>query len=81
MKWLIVHVLPWVVSVMTIVYIVLAGNKHRNTWVLCFITQCLWAVWIVSQHAWGLLLVTVWLMVQSVINHYKWKRDNEIRSI
>ena len=69
--------LPWVLSALTIYINVLAGNKHRHTWVLGLFAQALWAVWIIASETWGLLPLNAALWYVYIRNHYKWKEVSD----
>jgi hypothetical protein len=72
MRSLIVSYLPWVLSVLTIATMFLAGSKWRWTWLLALGNQLLWAVWIVSSQSWGLVPMNAALWVVYLRNHLKW---------
>ena len=50
--------LPWALSGLTVLMMVLAGNKHRHAWTLGLANQTLWLTWILTDRAWGLLPLT-----------------------
>ena len=65
--------MPYVLSAFTIYVFLLAGNKNRSTWLVALASQVLWAIWIVSTKAWGLLPGTIVLTCVFIRNYLKWK--------
>jgi len=66
--------LPWLLSAITIWMTLLAGNLHRNAWLVGLGNQLLWLIWIVLVGAWGLLPMNLALWVVYGRNHMKWSR-------
>lgn len=66
--------LPWLLSAVTIWMTLMAGNKHRNAWLIGLGNQLLWLIWICAVGAWGLLPMNVALWVVYGRNHLKWNR-------
>jgi hypothetical protein len=64
--------MPWLLSAITIWMTLLAGNLHRNAWLVGLIGQALWLVWIVTVQAWGLLPLNAALWLVYARNHMKW---------
>jgi len=73
-RQLLVEVLPWVLSLNTIVMNILVGNKHRKSWALGLVGQVLWLVWIVADEAWGLIPLNLALWAIYIRNHIKWRK-------
>jgi hypothetical protein len=73
--WLIENYLPWLLSVITIYTMFLAGDRHRNTWLLGLVNQALWLIWIITVGAWGLLPMNAALWVVYARNHLKWAKS------
>lgn len=69
----IVTYLPWLLSAITIWMTLLAGNKHRNAWLVGLGNQLLWLVWIIAAGAWGLLPLNAALWIVYGRNHLKWR--------
>lgn len=67
--------LPWLLSAITIWMTLLAGNKHRNAWLIGLGNQLLWLIWIVSVGSWGLLPMNIALWIVYGRNHLKWNRN------
>lgn len=67
--------LPWLLSAITIWMTLLAGNLHRNAWLVGLGNQLLWLVWIVVVGAWGLIPLNIALWVVYGRNHLKWQKD------
>jgi len=65
--------LPWLLSAITIWMTLLAGNLHRNAWLVGLANQLLWLVWIVATGTWGLIPLNVALWVVYGRNHLKWR--------
>ena len=65
--------LPWLLSAITIWMMVLAGNLHRNAWLLGLLVQLLWLVWIVATATWGLMPLNAVLWIVYGRNHLKWR--------
>ena len=73
MQALIVTYLPWLLSVITIASMLMAGNKHRHAWSLALAGQFLWLLWILASHSWGLIPMNLALWVVYARNHFQWK--------
>jgi len=71
----IVVYLPWLLSAITIWMSLLAGNMHRNAWLVGLGNQFLWLIWIVVAGAWGFIPLNVALWIVYGRNHWKWMRD------
>jgi hypothetical protein len=66
--------LPWLLSAITIWMTLLAGNLHRNAWLVGLGNQLLWLIWIVVAGTWGLIPLNIALWVVYARNHWKWSR-------
>ncbi|MBR1150116.1 hypothetical protein [Bradyrhizobium sp. JYMT SZCCT0428] len=66
--------LPWLLSAITIWMTLLAGNLHRNAWLVGLGNQLLWLIWIVVTGTWGLIPLNVALWIVYGRNHLKWAR-------
>lgn len=67
--------LPWLLSAITILTTILAGNKSPYAWPLSAMNQVLWFIWIVSTSTWGFLPMNLTLIVVFIRNHIKWSKD------
>jgi hypothetical protein len=70
--------LPWLLSAITIWMTLLAGNLHRNAWLVGLGNQLLWLIWIVVTGTWGLIPLNIALWVVYGRNHLKWKLDRDL---
>lgn len=75
MRDLIVTVLPWILSGVTIAMTWLAGNKHRRAWALALGGQLLWLIWILASGSWGLLPMNAALWIVYYRNHVRWQDE------
>jgi hypothetical protein len=73
MRDLIVSLLPWLLSAITIWMTVLAGNKSRWAWAVGLGNQALWLGWIVASASWGLIPMNLALWAVYARNHMKWR--------
>jgi len=73
MRELIALHLPWMLSAFSVVMFVLIGNKWRGVWVLGVCLQFPWLLWIWASASWGLLPLTLFLLVIYTRNHFKWR--------
>ena len=80
MEHIITTYLPWILSVVTFITHVMAGNTHKWTWVVSAGNQVLWMIWIVAVSAWGLAPLTIGLFVLNIRNYFKWKKRFERNS-
>lgn len=67
-------VLPWVMSIVTIASMLLAGEKKRSAWIIGLLNQCLWSLFIVMTGNWGLAPLTVAMTIVYVRNLKKWRK-------
>lgn len=71
------QILPLILSLLTIVGMWLIGNKNRLGWVVGLFNQTLWITFAIVFKAWGLLPLTLVLIVVYTRNLTKWtKTDN-----
>lgn len=64
--------LPWLLSLITIYTMFLAGSQNKSTWLLALFGQFIWLLWILLSHSWGLLPMNIALWVIYARNHFKW---------
>jgi len=69
--------LPWVVSAVTIISTELTIRKLWWGWALSSFSQGLWLVFIVETEQWGLLLLNVYMIVQSGRGTIRWRRESK----
>lgn len=69
---LVVLYLPWLMSLITIYTMFLAGNRNSWTWAVGLMNQVLWLIWILASESWGLLPMNLALWVVYLRNHMKW---------
>lgn len=74
MRLLLIEVLPWLLSLNTIVMNIMVGNKNKWSWALGLAGQVLWLVWILMVEAWGLIPLNLALWVIYIRNHIKWRK-------
>jgi hypothetical protein len=70
----IVEYLPWLLSCITIWMTLMAGNLHRNAWLIGLGNQFLWLVWIGAAGTWGFLPLNAALWVVYMRNHLRWSK-------
>lgn len=68
-------VLPITISILTIVAMILLGNKSRWGWIVGLFNQVLWITFAIWFKAWGLLPLTFVLIFVYTRNLYKWNRN------
>lgn len=61
------------ISILTIITMWLAGDKHEFAPVMGLIAETGWFVWIISYHHWGLLLLNIVLFVLYARMYKKWR--------
>lgn len=66
--------LPWFLSAITIYMTLLAGDRHRNTWLIGLLAQALWLAWILAVQAWGLIPMNIALWIVYGRNHLIWRK-------
>ncbi len=64
--------LPWLLSVITLFQLYLAGNKDPRAWLVGIANQMVWLLWIVVTSTWGFLPLTVGICAVYLRNHYRW---------
>ena len=72
MQQVIVENLPWLLSGLSLIMMIGAGNNWRRTWVFGIGLQFLWLLWIYCAKAWGFLPLTLSLFIVYTRNHMKW---------
>jgi hypothetical protein len=76
----IVTFLPWVLSILTLTMMWMAGNKHHMTWLVGLFNQALWLVWIITSETWGLVPMNIALWAVYLQNHLKWRHDDAVQT-
>ncbi|WP_158669924.1 hypothetical protein [Bradyrhizobium guangdongense] len=66
--------LPWLLSAITIWMTLLAGDLHRNAWLVGLGNQLLWLIWIIATGTWGLIPLNIALWIVYGRNHWKWAK-------
>jgi len=66
------QILPWIVSLITLTTMWMAGNKSPKAWLLGLFNQILWAIIIIHAELWGLLPTTIGITFIYIRNFYKW---------
>ena len=69
---LIIKYLTWVLSILTIYVNILAGNKHKTTWIVGMLNELLWLVWIICSESFGFIPANILMWVICIRNHKKW---------
>ena len=69
---ILIEVVPYILSAITIYMFFLAGNKKSYTWLVGLANQALWLFWIVGSNTWGLLPMNIALWIVYIRNHLKW---------
>lgn len=67
--------LPWLLSVITIYTMFLAGDRKPYTWAIGLANQALWLVWIIASESWGLIPMNAALWFVYARNHIKWNAE------
>lgn len=75
-KELVVFILPWILSCLTLWMTFLAGNNNPKTWLIGLFSQCLWIIWILLSKSWGLIPLNLGMWVIYYRNHRKWNKKN-----
>ena len=65
-------IIPWVLSVLTLVTMVMAGNKDIRAWYIGLFAQFIWVAFDIHFAAWGLLPLSFALFYVYVRNIWKW---------
>lgn len=72
MKQIITTYLPYILSVITIYTMFLAGDKKKKAWLVGLVNQILWFTWIIVSGTWGLIPMTIAMCVVYTRNYLKW---------
>lgn len=67
-------ILPWVISAVTVYAMWLAGKKDIAAWPVSLFNQGLWLIWILLTHTWGLLPMNIALWIVFSYNHKNWTK-------
>ncbi len=68
------QIIPLALSVLTLVGMWLAGNHDRRAWIVGLTNQALWITFIVVFDAWGLLPLSLALIVVYSRNLIRWSQ-------
>lgn len=69
------QILPLTLSAFTVLGMWLIGNKNRLGWVVGLINQILWISFAIIFKAWGLLPLTLVLIIVYTRNLLKWSES------
>lgn len=69
------QILPWIMSVITIWSMWLAGNKNVLAWKVGLTNQILWLTFNIHFHVWGFMPTTAFLIYVYTRNLIKWRED------
>lgn len=72
MTVLIVEWCPWLLSAITVWQMWLVGNHDPAAWVVGYVSQALWLLWIVTSETYGLLPLNAALWFVFARNHLRW---------
>lgn len=67
--------IPYLLSVISVAQVYLAGNKSKHAWPLLIINQLFWIFWIVVSKNYGFIPLNVVLMFMGYRNYTKWKKE------
>ena len=70
------QLLPLLLSILTIIGMWLIGNKNYWGWIVGLVNQTLWITFAIVFKAWGLLPLTLVLIVVYTRNLTKWTKTN-----
>lgn len=76
----VVQVLPWVLSVGTLIIHWLAGNKWKYTYLLGLGNQAIWFLWVFMSENYGFLPLNIFLSLIYIRNHIRWTHDAKRRA-
>lgn len=74
MQHVITTYLPYLLSVISIYQIILAGNKAKHAWAVGLGNQSLWLTWILVSANYGFLPMNIAIWIVYTRNHLKWNR-------
>lgn len=74
------QLIPFVTGIVTIVAMLLAGNKDWRGWALGLANQLPWFASIVAFGMWGLLPLNVFMVAVYVRNLRKWRREQRLEA-
>lgn len=69
---IIIKYLPYLLSLNTLYFTFLAGNKNRAAWLLALFGQLFWLIWILTSKSYGLLPMNIGMWVMYYRNYIKW---------
>lgn len=69
--------LTYILSMMTIISLLLAGNMKKEAWLIGLANQALWLVWIFMTKNWGFIPMNAALWVVHFRNYHLWRQADE----
>lgn len=78
MKTEIIKYLPYLLSMISIIQVIFAGDKHKKSWLIGIGNQSLWLVWIIASQQWGFLPLNIALWIVYTRNHLKWNKQEDL---
>lgn len=73
MKHSLVVWMPYAISIISIYVLIIAGKKHPFTWHFAVIEQLLWITWILISKNYGLLPITIFVLISCIRNIFLWR--------
>lgn len=65
---------PYFLSIITLYSMWLQGDKNKKSWILTFVNQLLWLIWIFASGKYGFLPMNLGICYTSVRNYKKWNK-------
>lgn len=67
--------LTWIIAIVNIYYVWAVAKLKLHGWVMAFLTQLLWGIYIYGTGSWGLTPISIVLGGLSIKNYCDWKRN------
>lgn len=77
MQQYIITYLPYLLSLITIYQVYLAGNKAQHAWLVGLANQALWSTWIYLSANYGLFPMNIAMWILYFRNHVIWNQGKE----
>lgn len=75
MREVLVLGLPWLLSIVGIISMVLLGNKVQWAWIFTACVTLVWAVWAILLPSLGLLPLLAVQLILCARNHRRWRQE------
>ena len=62
----------YILSILTLYFNYNIGNLNKKIWIYGIILELIWIAWVYSMKLYGLLILSFFMIIIYIRNHFKW---------